>query len=76
MMHILETAKPPVNTYPVHPDVKFKRLPFYDLISELIKPSTLMSNNLEYRTQDFHFNFTPQEATTLAENDILVSIFI
>lgn len=29
------------NNYPVHPDVKLKRLPFYDLLAELIKPSTL-----------------------------------
>ncbi|KAF4531241.1 hypothetical protein B566_EDAN018358 [Ephemera danica] len=27
--------------YPVHPDVKLKRLPFYDILGELIKPSTL-----------------------------------
>lgn len=29
------------NIYPVNPDVKLKRLPFYDIISELLKPSTL-----------------------------------
>lgn len=29
------------SNYPVHPDVKLKRLPFYDLLAELIKPSTL-----------------------------------
>lgn len=76
MLQMLDnSAKSPVNNYPVHPDVKFKRLPFYDLISELIKPSTLMNHSSEYRTQDFHFNFTPQETTTLAmESDIMVSI--
>ena len=26
---------------PVHPDVRLKRLPFYDMIAELLKPSTL-----------------------------------
>ncbi|NXI40390.1 PIAS1 ligase, partial [Galbula dea] len=27
--------------HPVHPDVKMKRLPFYDVYDELIKPTTL-----------------------------------
>jgi len=27
--------------YPVHPDVKLKRLPFFDHMAELIKPSSL-----------------------------------
>jgi len=26
---------------PVHPDVRFKLLPFYDLITELTKPTSL-----------------------------------
>ena len=26
---------------PVHPDVTFKRLPFYDTIGELLKPTSL-----------------------------------
>jgi len=26
---------------PVHPDVRLKPLPFYDVIAELLKPSTL-----------------------------------
>ncbi|XP_064416603.1 E3 SUMO-protein ligase PIAS3 isoform X2 [Latimeria chalumnae] len=30
---------PPI--HPVHPDVKMKRLPFYDVYDELIKPTTL-----------------------------------
>lgn len=30
---------PPV--HPVHPDVKMRRLPFYDVYDELIKPTTL-----------------------------------
>ncbi|XP_077298085.1 uncharacterized protein LOC143919578 [Arctopsyche grandis] len=76
MLQMLDNSvKSPVNSYPVHPDVKFKRLPFYDLISELIKPSTLMNHSSEYRTQDFHFNFTPQETTTLAmESDMMVQL--
>ena len=26
---------------PVHPDVRFKKLPFYDVLAELLKPSSL-----------------------------------
>jgi len=37
-------ASPPASvasSYPVHPDVKFKPLPFFELMEELIKPSSL-----------------------------------
>jgi hypothetical protein len=37
-------ASPPAtgaNSYPVHPDVRLKRLPFFDLMGELLKPSSL-----------------------------------
>ena len=37
-------ASPPasaVSYYPVHPDVRFKRLPFFDVKEELLKPSSL-----------------------------------
>jgi hypothetical protein len=29
------------SNYPVHPDVRLKRLPFFDLMGELLKPSSL-----------------------------------
>lgn len=29
------------NAYPLSPDVQFKKLPFYDVLGELLKPSTL-----------------------------------
>ena len=29
------------SSYPVHPDVRLKRLPFFDLMGELLKPSSL-----------------------------------
>nr|AFI61407.1 PIAS4 protein [Bombyx mori] len=32
----------PLPPFPVHPDVKFKKLPFYDVLAELMKPSTMM----------------------------------
>jgi len=37
-------ASPPASaasSYPVHPDVRLKRLPFFDLMGELLKPSSL-----------------------------------
>ncbi|XP_025941546.1 E3 SUMO-protein ligase PIAS3 isoform X1 [Apteryx rowi] len=35
----VQHLSPPI--HPVHPDVKMKRLPFYDIYDELIKPTTL-----------------------------------
>lgn len=53
--------------YPVHPDVKFKRLPFFDVIAELLKPSSLLPQNSQ-RLQEgtFYFHLTPQQATDVA----------
>ena len=34
--HFVKPSKPPI-----HPDVKFKKLPFYDVVSDVIKPSSL-----------------------------------
>jgi hypothetical protein len=37
-------ASPPASAasrYPVHPDVRLKRLPFFDMMGELLKPSSL-----------------------------------
>ena len=31
----------PLSQVPIHPDVCFKRLPFYDMLGELLKPSSL-----------------------------------
>lgn len=43
-----------VSIFPVHPDVKLKALPFYDLVAELVKPSSLgklcnFSGNLQLK---------------------------
>lgn len=35
------TTTPLPGSYPIHPDVRFKNLPFYDLLAELLKPSSL-----------------------------------
>lgn len=66
-------TKPPAqmlpNSYPVHPDVHFKRLPFFDVIADLIKPSSLVPLNT-HRIQEgtFYFHLTPAQATDIASS--------
>lgn len=52
--------------YPIHPDVKLKKLPFYEVSAELVKPSTLVPQGSQ-RQQDntFVFHLTPQQATAI-----------
>ncbi|XP_005991728.1 E3 SUMO-protein ligase PIAS3 isoform X4 [Latimeria chalumnae] len=62
---------PPI--HPVHPDVKMKRLPFYDVYDELIKPTTLASTNSQ-RFEEAHFTFalTPHQVQQiLTSRDLL-----
>ncbi|XP_069508898.1 E3 SUMO-protein ligase PIAS3 isoform X2 [Ambystoma mexicanum] len=56
----VQHLSPPI--HPVHPDVKMKRLPFYDVYDELIKPTTLASTSSQ-RFEEAHFTFalTPQQ---------------
>ncbi|XP_022913975.1 E3 SUMO-protein ligase PIAS2 isoform X2 [Onthophagus taurus] len=67
------TPKPPPplvsGQYPVLPDVHFKRLPFFDILSELIKPSSLVPQNT-HRIQEgtFYFHLTPAQATDIASS--------
>ncbi|GBP70100.1 E3 SUMO-protein ligase PIAS4 [Eumeta japonica] len=57
----------PMAPYPVHPDVKFKKLPFYDVLAELMKPSTLMPMQAgRMQETSFMFHLTPQQATDIA----------
>lgn len=39
--HELSLPHLPTSLHPVHPDVKLQRLPFYDVLDELIKPTSL-----------------------------------
>lgn len=58
---------PSINNYPVHPDVQFKRLPFFDIIGELLRPSSLVpQTNNRMQNVTFHFHLTPQQATDIA----------
>jgi len=65
-------ASPPASaasSYPVHPDVRLKRLPFFDLMGELLKPSSLVPQGTQ-RLQEgnFVFHLTPQQATDIASS--------
>ncbi|XP_072284234.1 E3 SUMO-protein ligase PIAS3 [Pyxicephalus adspersus] len=67
----IQHLSPPI--HPVHPDVKMKRLPFYDVYDELIKPTTLASTSTQ-RFEEAHFSFalTPQQVhQILTSRDIL-----
>jgi len=54
---------------PVHPDIKLVKLPFYDVMSELLKPASLLAQggNRFHETR-FDFYLTPSQATDIASN--------
>ncbi|XP_019866562.1 E3 SUMO-protein ligase PIAS2 isoform X2 [Aethina tumida] len=55
--------------YPIQPDVRFRRLPFFDVLADLLKPSTLVPTTTQ-RMQEgsFYFHLTPQQATDVASS--------
>lgn len=55
---------------PVHPDVRLKKLAFFDVMATLLKPSTLMPTSTTQRMQEgtYYFHLTPQQATDIASN--------
>ncbi|XP_043475985.1 E3 SUMO-protein ligase PIAS3 isoform X2 [Leptopilina heterotoma] len=67
MQSSLQLQQP--NQYPVHPDVKFRKLPFFDLLGELLKPSSLTPQGTS-RLQEstFIFHLTPQQSTDIASS--------
>ncbi|XP_076443846.1 E3 SUMO-protein ligase PIAS2-like isoform X2 [Babylonia areolata] len=63
----LAAVGPMTSAIPVHPDVRFKRLPFYDILGELLKPTSLMpKNNSRFQESYFVFHLTPQQAQDIA----------
>jgi len=45
------------STFPIHPDVKLKRLPFFDNAAELLRPSSLVpQGNSRYHDTSFVFH--------------------
>lgn len=59
----------PTSQYPIHPDVRLKKLPFFDLLGELLKPSSLMpQGTMRLQENTFLFHLTPQQATDIASS--------
>ncbi|XP_043243001.1 E3 SUMO-protein ligase PIAS3-like isoform X5 [Amphibalanus amphitrite] len=56
---------------PTHPDVVFKPLPFFDVIGELLKPTSLAPSYAPgkgYNDGMYGFHLTPQQADDIASN--------
>ncbi|KAK4292219.1 hypothetical protein Pmani_034994 [Petrolisthes manimaculis] len=57
------------SSYPINPDVKLKKLPFYDILAELHKPSSLAPQGSgRYQESTFTFSLTPQQANKIANS--------
>ncbi|XP_060569919.1 E3 SUMO-protein ligase PIAS2-like isoform X3 [Ruditapes philippinarum] len=55
------------STLPVHPDVRFRPLPFFDIMGELLKPTSLAPKGpSRYQETYFVFHLTPQQAQDIA----------
>ncbi|XP_035793723.1 E3 SUMO-protein ligase PIAS2-like isoform X3 [Anopheles albimanus] len=58
--------------FPIHPDVRLKKLAFFDVLATLLKPTTLASSisNPSQRVQEasYYFSLTPQQSTDIALN--------
>ncbi|KAH0954009.1 hypothetical protein HN011_006877 [Eciton burchellii] len=68
---VLSTPLPiqPAGQYPIHPDVRLKKLPFFDLLAELLKPSSLMpQGSMRLQENTFMFHLTPQQASDIASS--------
>uniref|UniRef100_A0A8C2GBK8 Protein inhibitor of activated STAT, 1a n=1 Tax=Cyprinus carpio TaxID=7962 RepID=A0A8C2GBK8_CYPCA len=67
--HELGLPHLPTSLHPVHPDVKLQRLPFYDVLDELIKPTSLASDNSQrFQETCFAFALTPQQVQQVSSS--------
>uniref|UniRef100_A0A1A8JDE4 Protein inhibitor of activated STAT, 1 n=3 Tax=Nothobranchius kuhntae TaxID=321403 RepID=A0A1A8JDE4_NOTKU len=65
--HELSLPHLPSPLHPVHPDVKLQRLPFYDVLDELIKPTSLVSDNSQrFQEACYAFALTPQQVQQIS----------
>ncbi|GFU78782.1 hypothetical protein TNCV_4791681 [Trichonephila clavipes] len=75
---------PGMSTYPAHlnvlpqyPDVKFIKLPFYDVLAELLKPTSLITlPNKRFQEQKFAFCLTLLQVLEFESNDVQVQLRI
>ncbi|KAM9569195.1 E3 SUMO-protein ligase PIAS1-like isoform 3-T5 [Salvelinus alpinus] len=59
----------PSSLHPLHPDVKLQRLPFYDMLDELIKPTSLASDNSQrFQETCYAFALTPQQVQQISSS--------
>ncbi|XP_037073781.1 E3 SUMO-protein ligase PIAS2-like [Pollicipes pollicipes] len=64
-------ATPAGSKVPTHPDVVLKTLPFFDVMSQLMKPTSLAASPVPgkgYNDGTFGFHLTPQQADEIASN--------
>uniref|UniRef100_A0A3Q3BBI6 Protein inhibitor of activated STAT, 1b n=1 Tax=Kryptolebias marmoratus TaxID=37003 RepID=A0A3Q3BBI6_KRYMA len=67
--HELSLPHLPSALHPVHPDVKLQRLPFYDVLDELIKPTSLVSDNSQrFQEACYAFALTPQQVQQISSS--------
>uniref|UniRef100_A0A8C9V124 Protein inhibitor of activated STAT 1 n=1 Tax=Scleropages formosus TaxID=113540 RepID=A0A8C9V124_SCLFO len=67
--HELSLPHLPSALNPVHPDVKLQRLPFYDMLDELIKPTSLASDNSQrFQETCFAFALTPHQVQQISSS--------
>lgn len=54
-------------SFPITPDVKLKKLAFYDTLATLMKPTTLIpANNQRIQEKTFNFHLNLEQATNIA----------
>ncbi|XP_064846262.1 E3 SUMO-protein ligase PIAS1 [Oncorhynchus masou masou] len=65
----LLVPKHELGLHPVHPDVNLQRLPFYDMLDELIKPTSLASDNSQrFQETCYAFALTPQQVQQISSS--------
>uniref|UniRef100_A0A4W5RAI6 Protein inhibitor of activated STAT, 1b n=2 Tax=Hucho hucho TaxID=62062 RepID=A0A4W5RAI6_9TELE len=70
----LLVPKHELGLHPVHPDVKLQRLPFYDMLDELIKPTSLASDNSQrFQETCYAFALTPQQVQQISSSIFCLS---
>ncbi|GFX91483.1 hypothetical protein TNCV_2599321 [Trichonephila clavipes] len=73
----LTTSSAHHNVLPQYPDVKFKELPFYDVLAELLKPTSLITlPNNRFQQQKFAFCLTLLQVLEFQSNDVQVQLRI
>ncbi|KAJ8002459.1 hypothetical protein DPEC_G00159140 [Dallia pectoralis] len=67
--HELGLPHLPSSMHPVHPDIKLQRLPFYDVLDELIKPTSLATDNSQrFQETCYAFALTPQQVQQISSS--------